>query len=51
MRGIPHWAAAFPKPIFAATDRFRIQVYNARSVLIHQADGLLLDGDIRFGGN
>ncbi len=35
----------------AGSDRFRIQVYNVKGVLIHQADGTLLDGDIRFGGN
>ncbi len=35
----------------AGTDRFRIQVYNAKGVLLHQADGALSDGDIRFGGN
>ena len=35
----------------AGSDRFRIQVYNARGVLIHQADGVLLDGEIRFGDN
>jgi hypothetical protein len=35
----------------AGSDRFRIQVYNVKGVLIHQADGTLIDGDIRFGGN
>ncbi|HKF42609.1 MAG TPA: Ig-like domain-containing protein [Thermoanaerobaculia bacterium] len=35
----------------AGSDRFRIQVYNVKGVLIHQADGTLVDGDIRFGGN
>lgn len=32
-------------------DRFRIRVYNAQGTLIHQADGLLLGGDIRFGND
>ncbi len=35
----------------AGSDRFRIQVYNAKGVLIHQVSTTLLDGDIRFGGN
>jgi hypothetical protein len=35
----------------AGSDRFRIQVYNVKGVLIHQADGTLADGEIRFGGN
>src|SRR6266542_934550 len=35
----------------AGSDRFRIQVYNVKGILIHQSDGTLLDGDIRFGGN
>ena len=35
----------------AGSDRFRIQVYNVKGILIHQTDGTLLDGDIRFGGN
>ncbi len=35
----------------SGADLFRIQVYNARGVLIHQASGMLVDGDIRFGGN
>ena len=35
----------------AGADRFRIQVYNVKGILIHQADGALVDGDVRFGGN
>ena len=35
----------------AGADRFRIQVYNVKGILIHSADGALVDGDIRFGGN
>ena len=35
----------------AGSDRFRIQVYNTKGVLIHQSDGVLVSGDIRFGGN
>jgi Bacterial Ig domain len=35
----------------AGADRFRIQVYNVKGILIHQSDGTLVDGDIRFGGN
>jgi hypothetical protein len=35
----------------AGSDRFRIQVYNVKGILIHQADGTLADGDVRFGGN
>jgi len=35
----------------SGSDRFRIQVYNVKGILIHQSDGTLLDGDIRFGGN
>jgi hypothetical protein len=35
----------------AGADRFRIQVYNVKGILIHQADGTLVDGDIRFGGD
>src|SRR5262249_5412432 len=35
----------------AGADRFRIQVYNLKGVLIHQADGTLVEGEIRFGGN
>ena len=32
-------------------DRFRIQIYNTKGVLIHQSDGTLAAGEIRFGGN
>jgi hypothetical protein len=35
----------------AGADRFRIQVYNVKGILIHSADGALADGDVRFGGN
>ena len=35
----------------AGADRFRIQVYSVKGILIHQADGTLVDGDVRFGGN
>lgn len=32
-------------------DRLKIQVYNTKGALIHQADGLLSTGDIRFGND
>jgi len=35
----------------AGADHFRIQVYNAKGILIHQSDATLIDGDVRFGGN
>src|SRR5207249_4848172 len=33
----------------AGVDRFQIQVTNAQGKVLHQANGLLLTGDIRFG--